>query len=376
MADSRLGSDILKFLRPQASPADGAENAVLREQQRHLSSITPILTGVMIFSATAVILVMLGHAPIVSIIVWYIAAVFAAMMLARSSMRHAGTKMPDQVGGRYLRRAEYSALVIGVLWGFVIYLVPPDQMLVGLLVTLVQTGNASGLAALAAPLPRISMRYLLPSVLLTASWYIIQASGPTLPVGILTIIFVLAILFGGLNSRRQLVQLVRSIDEAQTARRDLSDAIEALHDAFAVYDAQGTISMCNSRFREWFPGRFNLNDQDDGNTHRITTGQWVMGSVVRTSHGRQVSIHTDVTALKTRERELIAARREAEEANAAKGRFLSTMSHELRTPLDIINGFSRLMKGRFAGSGCRLRRLPIMPARSIRCRRTPADGHQ
>jgi len=69
-----------------------------------------------------------------------------------------------------------------------------------------------------------------------------------------------------------------------------------------------------------------------------------MRSVVPVSDGRQVSIHTDVTALKTRERELIAARREAEEANAAKGRFLSTMSHELRTPLNIINGFSRLMK--------------------------------
>ncbi|WP_321449783.1 HAMP domain-containing sensor histidine kinase [uncultured Cohaesibacter sp.] len=38
------------------------------------------------------------------------------------------------------------------------------------------------------------------------------------------------------------------------------------------------------------------------------------------------------------------SRRQAEEANTAKSRFLATMSHELRTPLNAILGFSEMMK--------------------------------
>lgn len=42
-------------------------------------------------------------------------------------------------------------------------------------------------------------------------------------------------------------------------------------------------------------------------------------------------------------RDLITARRQAEEARALKARFVATVSHELRGPLNLILGFSRLM---------------------------------
>lgn len=51
----------------------------------------------------------------------------------------------------------------------------------------------------------------------------------------------------------------------------------------------------------------------------------------------------DITELTERERNLLAAKEAAEQANRAKTHFLTHMSHELRTPLNSIIGFSEMM---------------------------------
>lgn len=52
----------------------------------------------------------------------------------------------------------------------------------------------------------------------------------------------------------------------------------------------------------------------------------------------------DISEQKVYESNLTKARRDAEEANEAKSRFLATMSHEIRTPMNVILGFLGLLR--------------------------------
>ena len=62
-----------------------------------------------------------------------------------------------------------------------------------------------------------------------------------------------------------------------------------------------------------------------------------------TSEAEVVAVMRDVTERKIQEQALDLARTAAEQADAAKTRFLATMSHELRTPLNAIIGFSEMI---------------------------------
>jgi PAS domain S-box-containing protein len=161
----------------------------------------------------------------------------------------------------------------------------------------------------------------------------------------------------------------------------LSSAVESIQDAFALFDADDRLVLCNSAYRgllgetlsgplvgrkygevleawlkdlgfahdaerEQFRNERLARRSEPTATFDVRTRDGRSLRVIdrRTAEGGMVKTVWDLTDDVRNAEELREARSAAEAASAAKSEFLSSMSHELRTPLNAILGFAQLLQ--------------------------------
>ncbi len=195
----------------------------------------------------------------------------------------------------------------------------------------------------------------------------------------------------------ELAKLVDSLaiarDQAEAAHTQFREAIESISDGFILFDQDDRVVLFNSQYRRLlgessgidisdlvfvgqefsemirqgylrgmfpdYPGGVDAWVEQRLERHRnprgpielkLSDGRWLRISERKTEDGGTVGVYSDITELKSRQKELAdmvgrlaEARDQAMEATQAKSRFLANMSHELRTPLNAIIGLTEML---------------------------------
>ncbi|MBY9068305.1 hypothetical protein K1X12_15495 [Hyphomonas sp. WL0036] len=299
-----------------------------------LVSLLTVMGFINLVNSAAVVFTLYTETSLVVLFGWMIPIwVFAISQIlwARSRWDRSPAR---PVRGRFLRRAEVATGVVGAWWGLCVMLAPTGD--VGLKVSMfaIVFGMCAGVVAVVSPVANVAARFLLGAATTATLGFFMAPLGLPATIVMLGIVLTLASAFASLNGYRNLLLEMEAKRLAAQNHEQLLDAVTAIPEAFAIYDASGNVIIQNAVHQRWFPKGLEKSDFRPGTEMRkLADVGGVMRSCVPTSSGGRVIIHTDVSKMEDLRQEADESRRDAEEARLAVERFVGSVTRELRLPL-------------------------------------------
>ena len=299
-----------------------------------LVSLLTVMGFINIVNSAAVVFTLFGSANTALLFGWMIPIwVFAISQIAWSRSRW-DRSSARPVRGRFLRKAEVATGVVGAWWGLCVMLAPTGDVGIKVSMFAIVFGMCAGVVAVVSPVANVAARFLLGAATTATIGFLLEPVGLPVTIVVLGIVLTLASSFASLNAYRNLLLEMEAKRLAAQNHEQLLDAVTAIPEAFAIYDAAGNVIIQNAVHQRWFPKGLEKADFRHGTEMRkLADVGGVMRSCVPTSSGGRVIIHTDVSRMDDLRQEADESRRDAEEARLAVERFVGSVTRELRLPL-------------------------------------------
>lgn len=327
-----FSSYVLRSTLPRETAVDAQ---ILLQQHMDFSKhalTMAIIMSVNVFGATFLVK---KWSPDSSIEYWAALNLVLALLLLLDTVLKRGRAAPLKVSGKYLRRSEILSIIFGAAWGSLPFFVGMDHGIAMILAGLMIPPMASGMSNLLTRVPRIVLRYAFSASIAAFAYSAFTLSPTGATISVMMSFFLIALYLGARNSYLAYVSDIHATMQAEESRDQLIGALEASHQAFAIFAADGHVIVENGLHSKIFANEKDPLEPFEKPVRR--NGQHWQKSVHNIEGVGDVVVYTDVSRIEEARSEIEHARNEAEAANEAKTRFLGSMSAELKVPLDVIS---------------------------------------